>query len=187
MCGLALSASACSSSSAAWRWLGGGASGERGADGRWRERTGAYSILDLAAPHVSSGMAESAPLAFRRVRVEGAELAYRGPSGSTLTLLRECGRADAPIALLARQLRIGAIGEGDELLDSSKVAIAGEEGFAQLFRAFEGRESVLVRSVTLRSGGCTYDWVLVGAGDAAVDAAFERWWRSFEPTRGGAQ
>ncbi|MEZ4216669.1 MAG: hypothetical protein R3E88_09355 [Myxococcota bacterium] len=183
----ALASAGCASGGLPWPWRG--ADGvERGDDGRWHDADGRFAIADLA--RVSSRAADSAPTpstpAFERIRVAGAVLAYRASTGATLTMLRECGRGDAPAAVLARQLRIGIRGADEEVIESRAVTLRGDDGWQQLFRAYEGSRAVLVRSVTLRGGGCTMDWVLVDASDPAVDAAFERWWQSFEPSRGGA-
>ena len=110
--------------------------------------------------------------------VERAEFAFQDGRGGSMTMLRECRGAARP-ALLARQLRIGIERSSDAVTDSHALELNGDPGWAQTFQVVEGGRELLVRTVTLSADLCAYDWVLVGAGEAERDAAFDLWWSSF--------
>jgi hypothetical protein len=114
---------------------------------------------------------------WQRVDVEGALLAFRGPQGATMSLLRQCGRPAAPLPILARQLLRGT--ESPSVVRQGPVALAGGEAFVVVAHAgLEGRAAD-VKTVTRRLGDCTLDWVLVAPqGLAEFEEAFDRWWAS---------
>lgn len=140
--------------------------------GRWEHPKHGYAI---DAPQI-------APEVWEAVSIDGADLGYRRPDGSALTLMSDCGRGSAPPSLLARQLLIGTAER--ELLTSEPIELAGDPGWRLAFRTREQGREVTVRSVTLTSGGCTFDWVWVAPGRTDEAPWFEDWWASF--TRGEA-
>ena len=140
--------------------------------GRWVHPSIGYAV---DAPAVS-------PQAWRAIRVDGADLAYRRSDGSTLTLMSDCARGDAPPALLARQLLIGT--PEREVVRSEAVALAGAPGWFLVFQTREEGTEVTVNALTLASDGCTFDWLWVAPGRPEVAPWFERWWGSFVPPSG---
>lgn len=142
-----------------------------GSDGRFRHAKHGYSIADPALQTAG----------WKALDLPTAELAYSDGYGGSMTMLREC-RGSAQPQLLARQLRIGLERLDEPVIESHPVGLGGDPGWSQTFLVVEGAEEVLVRSVTLSAGLCTYDWVLVGAEDSARQNAFDLWWSSFERT-----
>lgn len=149
-------------------------------DGRLRHRELGYRI-DLPADLPGAS--------WQRVDVEGADVAWAleegtaTASGAThISLSSSCRKTAAKAAVLARQLALGTQ-QGDRLA-SEAVALGAAEGWSQSFEAVEEGVALRVKTVTLMSGGCVYDWVLVTpASDAfaRIDPVFDAWWRSFEP------
>ena len=89
--------------------------------------------------------------------------------------LSECGRPQADAGTLARQLLIGL----DERfrVASGPVEVAGRPAWSQTFETREGGQRIRVKSVTLTTGPCTFDWVLVAPGDfGEAEQEFDRWW-----------
>jgi hypothetical protein len=123
---------------------------------------------------------------WQRVRLEGAELAFRSPEGAAMSLILSCERAHAASPrLLARQLLIGL--EAPELRESRAVTVDGAAGWLQVAEAHDAGRPVRLRSVTRPGPPCNLDFVLVGvAGPPAREADFERWWGSFRAGAGDA-
>lgn len=146
-------------------------------DGRYQHRGGHYSI---ARP----GGEDSG---WQQVRVEGAELSFRGPDRAMMSLVEHCGRAPAKPRVLARQLLIGL--EGPTLLEEGPVGADQAEGWMQRLEATADGEALQLKTVTRVVGECSYDWILVARGGLeGSEAAFDDWWRSFriiEPDAGG--
>lgn len=140
-------------------------------DGRLEHSEHGYSIADPNSQSASG-------IRWQPIELEHAEFAFTDGRGGSMTMLRECRGAAAP-ALLARQLRIGIERSSDSVRDAHSVELHGDAGWTQTFAAAgEGRD-LLLRSVTLSAKLCTYDWILVGAGEKERDASFDRWWTSF--------
>jgi len=126
-----------------------------------------------------------------RIRVEGADLALRGPAGELLSLEVHCGVPLAEPEILARGLRVG-IPEA-QLRDQREVTVDGRRAWAQVFDASPGPDSrsaaagqapeapaVRVKTVTRVDARCVQDFVLAAPGDwAPAEAAFDAWWGSF--------
>lgn len=110
--------------------------------------------------------------------VEGADLAFRGPEGASLSLSSRCNTPLAPPRVLARHLVIGL--PDRSLLQAGAVELEGQPGWAQRYEVqVEGRTHLL-SSVTVVTHGCVIDFALVEPGSSQISqAAFERWWRSF--------
>jgi len=154
-------------------------------DGRLRHRELGYRI-DLP------GDPESA--SWERVDVEGADVAWAlqegaaaAHGGTQISLSSSCRKTAAKAAVLARQLALGT--QQGEQFASEPVALGATEGWSHTFEAVEEGVALRVKTVTLMSGGCVYDWVLVTpASDAFVrtEPVFDAWWRSFEPPRAPA-
>jgi hypothetical protein len=150
----------------------------------WRHRELGYTI---AAPEPGAGP-------WRRMRVEGTDLAFRGPYGEALSLMSHCTGTAARPRIAARNLTLGL--GGATPLVSGPISLRGDAGWAQSFEASTDGVPVRVHTVTLVSGGCTFDWVLSarapssespgagGPGEAGWRAdlrSFDAWWRSFQP------
>jgi hypothetical protein len=114
---------------------------------------------------------------WERVHVEGTLLAFRGPQGATMSLLRQCSRPAASLPILARQLLRGT--DSPVIRQQGLVAVAGGEAFVVVARAgLEGRAAD-VKTVTRRLRDCTLDFVLVApSGFEEAEVAFDRWWTS---------
>jgi len=135
-----------------------------------------------------------------RIRVEGADLALRGPAGELMSLEVHCGVPLAEPQVLARSLRSGV----PEALvrDQREVTVDGRLAWAQVFdarperrpapkpadpsgRAQAGSDAgdapaVRVKTVTRVDAHCVQDFVLAAPGDwAAAEGAFDAWWGSF--------
>ena len=125
------------------------------------------------------GRPDVPPGSWKRITLRGADLAFQrsavdGPAVS-MALLSECGRPQADAGTLARQLLIGL----DERfrVASGPVEVAGRPAWSQTFETREGGQRIRVKSVTLTSGRCTFDWVLVAPGDfGEAEQEFDRWW-----------
>lgn len=147
----------------------------------WRNRDLGYTI---AAPEAGAGP-------WRRIRVEGADLAFRGAYGETLSLLSHCAERAGTPRIQARNLTIGL--GGATPLASGPISLRGDAGWAQSFELDRDATRVRVHAVTLVSDGCTFDWVLSarapepgdGPGALGEDGwqadlrSFDAWWRSF--------
>ena len=138
-----------------------------------------------------------------RIRVEGADLALRGPAGELMSLEVHCGVPLAEPEVLARGLRVG-IPEA-QLRDQHEVTVDGRRAWAQVFDASPAPDprptaagatgtreapAVRVKAVTRVDALCVQDFVLAAPGDwAPAEAAFDAWWGSFraapEATGGG--
>jgi len=141
------------------------ASGPTLRNGVYRDRAQGWSI---AAP----------PPEWKRVAVDGADLAFRGPSGASIAVASRCDVAVVPLDVLAGQLRQG-FGAGSVLAERD-VAIAGRPARLQVLALAGGGR---VTTVTRAAAPCVQDFVLVapsGADDAAA-GVFEAWWASFAP------
>ena len=143
-----------------------------------------------------------------RVRVEGADLALRGPGGALMSIEVHCGVPLATPEILARSLRSGI--PDSVMRDQREVPIDGRSGWAQTFdaqlaprsaravdragelkrgeasavarRGAEGGDpqAVHVKTVTDVDARCVYDFVLVARSDwPAAEAVFDAWWGSF--------
>lgn len=122
--------------------------------------------------------------AWRPIRVEGTELAFRGPGAATMSLIEQCGRSPAAEPrILARQLLIGI--EGRTLVDEGPIGEGEAPGWIQRLDATASGEVIHLKTVTRVIGECSYDWILVVPGTLwGPEPVFDRWWRSFR-TSGG--
>jgi hypothetical protein len=122
-------------------------------------------------------------------RVKGVDLAFRdsGASGrSTMTLLSQCRRSGATPQILARQLTIGI--PQSQIERSGPVALGGDSGWSQTFVTHQEGVPVRVKTVTVVSLPCVFDWVLVVPGPLGpIEPVFDRWWASFERHAVGAE
>lgn len=128
------------------------------------------------------GRPDVGPGRWSRFTHRGADLAFRQPlpEGGTasMILMSECGRPQAGAGTLARQLLIG-LGERTRVA-SGAVDLHGQTGWSQTFETVEEGQRIRVKSVTLISGKCTFDWVLVARGDfGETEAEFDHWWPTF--------
>ena len=124
------------------------------------------------------GRPDVPPGSWKRITLRGADLAFRRSAGDgpavSMALMSECGRPQADAGTLARQLLIGL----DERVRvaSGPVEVAGQPAYSQTFETREGAQRIRVKSVTLTSGPCTFDWVLVAPGDfGEAEQEFDRW------------
>ena len=140
---------------------------------RWTHRQLGFSI---APPPWA------AEAGWRRVDIESAALGFRDGQGSSVSLAATCTKTRASVASLARHVTIGT--PRSALLAAGPYEVAGEPGWTQSFDTAEGGLALRVKAVTLTSGGCVLDWLLV-ARDAALFAAlepgFDAWVASFRP------
>jgi hypothetical protein len=126
---------------------------------------------------------------WKRVSVKGAELAFRqigpepGHRPAMMVLISECGRgADSP-SLIARQLLIGI--HDRALPQGAPVALRGDPGWMQVFDTLQEGVMVRVKTISIRSDDCTFDWALVAPGPfRAAEDDFDAWWTSFERRKG---
>ena len=149
-----------------------------GQGARLRERSEGWSI---GLP------SESETGAWQRVEAEGAELAFRNRDGALLAMARRCRASRAGPEMLARSLRSGS-GRG-ELLSAGPIERFGASGWRQSWGVRRGSQQLRLRSVTLRTAGCLYDWLLVAPDPASfgrAEGSFESWWSSFEPAAAAA-
>lgn len=118
------------------------------------------------------------------IDVVDAHVAYRGSGDAFMALDSRCANEEPDPAVLGRQLLVGI--DNRHRLESDSFAFAGGRAYAQLVETNDEAGGVVrTRTVTLVRGGCVIDWVLaVEAGNPAVESAFERWWRGFEPKSG---
>jgi len=125
--------------------------------------------------------AESRDEPWRRVSVEGADLAFsqRVAEGeATMTLLSECRSSVAPPVVRARNLLIGV--SEHTVRASGPVELHGDDGWSQTFDLEQDGVPIRVKAVTIVSGDCTFDWVLVAPGPLGdTERSFDRWWSSF--------
>lgn len=134
--------------------------------------------------HQRRGWSVADPAAFaeawRRVEVEGALAAYRGPGGASMTLTQACQRSEIPLPVLAREILLGL--DAREVRSAGPVEVGGAPGYRQVARARLGDRTVDVKTVTRRVDGCSLDWILVAPdGLEGVEPLFDRWWASFRP------
>lgn len=120
---------------------------------------------------------------WERIEVDGADLSYRGaPAGefarASISLISQCGRPMARPELLARQLLIGTSERSVEA--AGPIDVNGSAGWFQIFETRLDGVSVRVKTVTVVESDCSFDFVLTAPSlPAALEAAFDRWWRSF--------
>jgi len=122
---------------------------------------------------------------WQRVSVEGADLAFEQTAPepdhrpAMMVLISECGRgADNP-SLIARQLLIGI--RDRALRQAAPVALRGDPGWMQIFDTLHEGVAVRVKTISVRSDDCTFDWALVAPGPfRAAEREFDVWWSSFE-------
>lgn len=148
------------------------------AEGRFEHAGRGYSLRDPRALAPEAG--------WRRVELEGAALAFRGPGGAALALVTRCGdasRADA--RTLSRHLLFAL--EERRVEEEGPVETGTGGAYRRVVRARADGSPVRLETLTRVAGGCTFDWLLVTPGaPGAAGALFERWWRSFRPPDGAA-
>ena len=133
--------------------------------GHWRHGTLGYSIEALAPGWV--------PL-----RVDGVDLAFRGPGGATTSLSSRCHTPLARPQILARHLVIGL--PDRSLLEARAVVVDGRPGWLQRYELSVDAATRRLTSVTTVVRECVIDFVLVEPHPASGSAQeFERWWGSF--------
>jgi len=141
-----------------------------------------YRIDRPGAALGTEGLADSG---WRQISVEGADLAFQRSEGAgtvTMTLQSDCRESEAPAEIRARNLLIG-VGPR-KIYRSGPMALGRDQGWSQTFDIDAEGIPLRVKTVTLVSGGCTFDWVLVSPGPLRdVEESFDSWWSSFE--RGG--
>ncbi len=131
---------------------------------------------------------------WRRIDLEGADLAFRGGDGEgpvSFSLLSRCRDPwpDVEPAILARHLLIGS--PRRELLAAGPGEVAGRPAWIQVLRTTgEGGRPAAFKSVTARLGDCVFDWILVASGEGAMpggelERSFDAWWESFRFDRAG--
>ena len=120
--------------------------------------------------------------AWQRIEVEHAQLAFRRPGPSIVSLLSRCGRPVADPALMARHLVIGL--PNRDLVQAGPLVVAGRDAWTQTFDTVQDGVSVRVKTVTLVVGDCTLDWILSASGPfEPAEAAFDAWWQSIRLDR----
>jgi hypothetical protein len=127
--------------------------------------------------HRARGWRIDAPdAAWTRASVDGAELAFRGPEGSWMSLASRCGIARAEPRVLVRHLAIGL--PDRNLVREGEVRVDGRPGWSQTWRTRAGGAERELEAVSVVADGCVYDFVRVAPPGAAVQD-FERWLASF--------
>jgi hypothetical protein len=141
-------------------------------DGRWRSATGEASVLDLAA--LEPG--------WRRTELEGPLLAFEAPDGARASWLRRCPGSTASSRAEGHALLIAL--DGVRVERETPVSLAQGDAWVLHATAQQAGRPVRVKSVTRAAGGCTDDFLLVtSAALEAHEAAFDRWWASYESGR----
>ncbi|MGH0034865.1 MAG: hypothetical protein ACQGVK_07530 [Myxococcota bacterium] len=166
--------------------------GDPGAPGVFEHTRLGYRVSDPAAPgagspSVGAANAASGPLGWRRIEVEGADLAFRSGAGAgeaTMVVASRCGGPDATLPVLARHLLIGT--GPRERTQAGPASVAGQPAWVQWAEVRGEGAPVRLKTVTTRVDGCLVDFVLAATGgfDRAVPD-FDRWWASFEPPAEG--
>jgi hypothetical protein len=114
---------------------------------------------------------------------EPDQLAFRAPGGAaTLAVLRECERPErGDLAWVGRHLFFGL--RDREIQSTEPVEVAGRRGIRTRLAARLDRMPVQVQAVTVRHGGCLYDFVHVARPEAfaATRPDFEALLGSFAP------
>lgn len=127
---------------------------------------------------------------WERFEVDGADLAFQirqlpAARASTMSLQSDCRPTRADVSMLARHLRIGL--PSPVLLQGGPIEVDGAAGWSQVFETRSRDVTVRVKTVSVRVGGCTFDWILV-AREAfeSLEPSFDGWWQSFArpPARG---
>jgi len=148
-------------------------------DGRYQPRRRHYSI---AEPGGEGSV-------WRRVRVEGAEIAFKGPGRANMSLIEHCGRSVAAPRSLARQLLIGL--EERTLVEEGPLDADETWGWVQRLDATADGERLQLKTVTRVIGACSYDWILIVPGELERhEPVFDDWRRSFRsatPEAGGGE
>jgi hypothetical protein len=149
----------------------------RDADGRYRNTEVGY-VID--APRFETEGDER----WRPVSIDRTDLAWRTEDGRSMSLASTCKPTRARPALLARRLLIGV--PRDDLIAAHPVALRGDAGWAQVVETGEEGQAIRIKTVTVVSAGCVFDWVLVAEAGPRFDEslpAFDAWWTSFERLR----
>jgi hypothetical protein len=120
------------------------------------------------------------PSSWRRIQVEGADLAFRDEAreGSTLFDVRCGGRDDdAPLSALTGHLIMGTTER--EIASQETVPFDGREAMHTLLRAKLDGVPMQYDIYVMKKDGCVYDIVYVAAPDNFVEGAqdFERFAR----------
>ena len=84
-----------------------------------------------------------------------------------MALLSRCRKTGSTPQLLARNLLIGL--DDRELVQAGPIAVGPAEGWSQTVAATREGAPVQLRSVTLKSGSCIFDWILVTSGPKACE------------------
>jgi hypothetical protein len=141
-------------------------------EGRWRAAASDVSVVDLAA--LEPG--------WRRAAFEGPLLAFEAADGARASWLRRCPGSTAASRAEGRALLISL--EDVEVREEAPVSLAGREAWILHATAYEAGRPVRVKSVTRAVDGCTDDFLLVtSAALEAHEAAFDRWWASYQSGR----
>ena len=151
-------------------------------DGEWHSERAGFRI-GVPAAAVGNPDDPDPPAQWERFDLDGALLAYRRDARETLSLQARCGRPVAEPAIMARQLLIGI--PERTLREGGPREIAGRSGWLQTFDARLDGRMVRIKTMTLVSGGCAYDLVLVAEGDSEpAERVFDAWVDTFALTRG---
>ncbi|MDP8998671.1 MAG: hypothetical protein M3O46_01010 [Myxococcota bacterium] len=120
------------------------------------------------------------PPNWRRVEVQGADLAFRDEAreGSTLFSVR-CGRRDddAPLSVLTEHLIMGTTDR--EFESEERVPLDGREAMHSILRAKLDGVSMQYEIYVMKKDGCLYDVVYVSSPDHFAEGApdFDRFAR----------
>jgi hypothetical protein len=142
--------------------------------GRWRAAGSGASVADLAA--LESG--------WRRTEHRGPLLAFAAADGASASWIRRCPGAVAPARAEAHALLISL--DDSRVREEHAVTLDGVEAWLLRAEASLRDRAVELKAVTRAADGCTDDFLLVGSGALAHhEAAFDRWWQSFEAGSSG--
>jgi len=137
--------------------------------GRWRAAGSGASVADLAA--LENG--------WRRTDLPGPLLSFTASDGTRASWIRRCPGAVAPSRAEAHALLISL--DDSRVREQHAVALDGAEAWLLRGEAVERGRTVELKAVTRAADGCTDDFLLVSPGALARhEAAFDRWWASFE-------
>jgi len=153
-----------------------------------------YRIADPRSFRVAGDVATGSPEAgssgrpWKRVEIEGADLAFRAtgdPGVTTMVVTSRCDQPEAELRILARHLLIGVARR--QWLGAGPAVVAGHDAWVQSFESLGDGVPVRVKTVSTRVGrDCVVDWVLASSGDFERSLPdFDRWWASFEPPAPG--
>jgi hypothetical protein len=143
---------------------------------RYRHRESRYTVRAPSSPGTLGGVD-----IWRRVDVKRADITFRGPKRDFVSVISDC---DAETARRPNRLASGLLVgvENRRKVDAGVLEASSGEGWYQVYEARFDGQPVRIKTVTMVSGECVFDWVLVSPGNFGLaERSFEAWRATFEP------